>query len=165
MADLQELRILRDRQAAFGRMNNRAAESSPLINARTLVQVYNGGAMPTSPDKVYLTHPVELDGTETEGGSATTNVDTSTTIPVAVLWGAPQAGDLLTAYAVGGRWVAERVGRIKPGRLSLRPVSNPADEPHRLVGEPDPRQWVDHARLFGQPDNSMDFRLHESAPV
>lgn len=90
-------------------MNDRAAESSPLITARMLVQVYNGGAMPTSPDKVYLTHPVELDGTETEGGSALTNVDTSTTIPVVVLWGSPQAGDLLTAYAVGGRWVAELV--------------------------------------------------------
>jgi len=108
MADYQELRILRNRQAAFGRAIDRAAEASPLITARRLVQVYNGGAMPTSPDKVYLTHPVELDGTETEGGSATPNVDTSTTIPVVVLWGVPQAGDLLTAYAVGGRWVAER---------------------------------------------------------
>ncbi len=64
--------------------------------------------MPMSPDKVYLTHPVELDGIETEGSLATPNVDTTTTIPVVVLWGAPQVGDLLTAYAVGGRWVAER---------------------------------------------------------
>jgi hypothetical protein len=108
MTDYQELRILRNRQAALGRAIDRDLEASPLITARILVQVYNGGAIPTSPDKVYLTHPVELDGTETEGGSANPNVDTSTTIPVVVLWDAPQAGDLLTAYAVGGRWVAER---------------------------------------------------------
>jgi hypothetical protein len=109
MADHQDLRILRNRQAALGRAIDRAAEASPLITARRLVQVYNGGAMPSSPDKVYLTHPVELDGPEIEGGPATPNVDTTTTIPVVVLWGAPQAGDVLTAYAVGGRWVAERV--------------------------------------------------------
>jgi len=51
---------------------------------------------------------VELNGTETEGGSATPVGDTSTTIPVVVLWHSPSAGDILTAYAVGGRWVAER---------------------------------------------------------
>jgi hypothetical protein len=110
MTDYQELRILRNRQAVLGGTIDRGVEASALITARMLVQVYNGGAMPTSSDKVYLTHPVELDGLETEGGSATPNVDTSTTIPVVVLWGAPQAGDLLTAYAVGGRWVAERAG-------------------------------------------------------
>jgi hypothetical protein len=110
MADNQELRILRTRQATLCRAIDRAAESSRRITARLLVQVYNGGALPTSPNNVYLTHPVELDGTETEGGLATPNVDTSTTIPVVVLWGAPQVGDLLTAYAVGGRWVAERAG-------------------------------------------------------
>ncbi|MGP0063516.1 MAG: hypothetical protein ACLQGP_07960 [Isosphaeraceae bacterium] len=110
MADHQELKIPRDRQAALGRAIDRSLHDSPLVTARRLVQVYNGGAMPTSSGDVYLTHPVELDGTEAEGGSATANVDTTTTIPVVVLWGAPQSGDILTAYAVGGRWVAERTG-------------------------------------------------------
>src|SRR5262249_26722667 len=66
--------------------------------------------MPTQPDHIFLTHPVELDGTEVEGGTASPNVDTSATIPVVVLWDAPQAGDMLVASSVGGRWVAERGG-------------------------------------------------------
>jgi len=103
-------RILRDRQTALGGTIDRVAEAPTRPTARRLVQVYNGGSMPTQPGYVYLTHPAELDGAETEGGSATLNVDTSTTIPVVVLWGAPQAGDVLTAHAVGGRWVAERSG-------------------------------------------------------
>jgi hypothetical protein len=37
-------------------------------------------------------------------------VDATETIPVVVLWDAPQAGDLLVATSVGGRWVAERAG-------------------------------------------------------
>jgi hypothetical protein len=103
-------RILRDRQTALGEVIDRATEVSTRVTARRLVQIYDGGSMPTQASCVYLTNPVELDGNESEGGSATANVDTSTTIPVVVLWGAPQVGDLLTAYAVGGRWVAERSG-------------------------------------------------------
>ena len=125
MAEYQELRILRNRQDALRGAIDRAAEASALITARRLVQVYNGGAMPTSPDKVYLTHPVELDGTETEGGSATANVDTTTTIPVVVLWGAPQVGDLLTAYAVGGRWVAERAAPSGQSGFACGPCQIP----------------------------------------
>jgi hypothetical protein len=87
----------------------------PAIAARRLVQIYDGGAMPSSPDHFFLAHPVELDGAEVEGGLATPAVDTSTTIAVDVLWGVPQVGDILTAYAVGGRWVAERSGGIPPG--------------------------------------------------
>ena len=39
---------------------------------------------------------------------ATPVVDASQSIVVDVLGHAPSAGDILTAYAVGGRWVAER---------------------------------------------------------
>jgi hypothetical protein len=106
----QAARILRDRQTALGGAIDRAAEFSTRPAARRLVQVYNGGSMPTQAGYVYLTHPAELDGAETEGGSATVNADTSTAIPVVVLRGTPQAGDVLTAHAVGGRWVAERMG-------------------------------------------------------
>jgi hypothetical protein len=103
-----EARILRDRAAAWDVALDRAqADWPPLATPRRLVQVFNGGSMPSQPDHVYLTHPVELDGAEAEGGVASPIVDTSSTIPVVVLWSAPQAGDILTAYAVGGRWVAE----------------------------------------------------------
>ncbi len=82
----------------------------PLVSAgtpRRLVQVYNGGAMPSQPDHYYLANPVYLNGAETEGGTGSPSVDTSQTIVVDVLGKAPSAGDYLTAYAVGGRWVAE----------------------------------------------------------
>jgi hypothetical protein len=107
----REARTLCERERAHRAMLDRGQSARPpAIAARRLVQVYNGGAMPSSPDHVYLTHPVELDGVELEGGTASTTVETSTTIPVVVLWNAPNAGDILTAYAVGGRWVTERGG-------------------------------------------------------
>ena len=115
----RDIRTFRDRQTWFiGRAGRGSAGYDPLITARRLVQVYNGGSMPSSPDHVYLTHPVELDGTEEEGGSASPNVDTTTTIPVVVLWNAPAVGDILTAYGAGGRWVAERGGTPGTGSLT-----------------------------------------------
>ncbi len=128
MVDDPELRTLRDRQGELDEAIDRAFEFSSLITSRRLVQVYNGGAMPSSAGLVYLTHPAELDGFETEGGSASPNVDSTTTIPVVVLWRAPKAGDLLTAYGVGGRWVAERTGSSSqagyPCGLCLIPLTN-----------------------------------------
>jgi hypothetical protein len=79
-------------------------------SAGLLVQVYDGGSMPNQPDHVYLTHPVNLDGAEQEGTQAPATADTSTSVPVVVIRNAPQAGDILVAHAVGGRWVAESGG-------------------------------------------------------
>lgn len=92
---------------------------------RRLVQVYNGGSMGLSADLFYLTHPAELDGSETEGGTYTPTADTTQTIPVDVLWHAPSVGDLLTAYAVGGRWVAERGGSSGVITLPCSPCAIP----------------------------------------
>jgi hypothetical protein len=108
-----DARILRDRQGDFRAAIDRAPGVPAVAAARRLVSVYNGGNMPTQPDHIFLTHPVELDGSEIEGGPASPNVDASATIPVVVLWNAPQVGDLLVATSVGGRWVAERPGGCK----------------------------------------------------
>ena len=108
MANIQELRICRHRLNTLDVNINNFNDTYYVVNSRKLVQVYNGGMFPATSDKIYLTHPVDLDGPEAEGISATPIVDTTTSIPVVVLWGVPQVGDLLTAYAVGGRWVAER---------------------------------------------------------
>ena len=79
----------------------------PTLPRRMLCQVYDGGHIPTTVPRVFLTHPVDLDGTECEGCSGTPNVDTSTSIPVVVIGPtAPVAGDYLIAVATGGRWVA-----------------------------------------------------------
>jgi len=63
--------------------------------------------MPSQPDHYYLTNPVYLNGSETEGAAGGPSTDVSQTIVVDVLGKAPVVGDYLTAYAVGGRWVAE----------------------------------------------------------
>ena len=81
--------------------------------------------MGASPDLFYFTHPVELDGTETESGLGTPVVDATQTIAVDVLWHAPSVGDILTAYAVGGRWVAERGGSSSVTTLPCGPCAIP----------------------------------------
>ena len=65
-------------------------------------------ACPTAAGSLLLCHPVELDGSEVEGGAGTPTVDSSQTIAVDFLGSVPSAGDLAVAFAVGGRWVAER---------------------------------------------------------
>ena len=78
---------------------------------RMLVQVYDGGAIPTTVPRVYLTHPAWADSADTEGATPSYSADTSVTIPVVVLGPtAPAAGDLLMAHAIGGRWVAGEGG-------------------------------------------------------
>jgi len=91
--------------------------------ARRLVQIYSGGSMPTAPDHWFLAHPVELDGAEVESGSGTPVVDTTQTIPVLVIGSVPTVGDLLVAYAVGGRWVCSRgVGALPCDWFCQRPT-------------------------------------------
>jgi hypothetical protein len=108
--DAREARTIRDRLEAFNDELDRRVESSG-GTARVLVQVYNGGSMPTVPERIYFTHPVLVTGAETEGVAATMTVDSATTIPVVVLGHAPSVGDFLTAYAVGGRWVTEQLSK------------------------------------------------------
>ena len=121
--------------------------------ARRLVSVYNGGSMPTQPDHIFLTHPVELDGAEAEGGAASPNVDTSATIPVVVLWHAPQAGDLLVASSVGGRWVAERGG------------SQPDDDLRRRVREPPGLRGRHHGPLRLERRRDLHDRRERLLPA
>ena len=107
----REARILRDRIAAYeDALDASGGAAPPFESARLLVQVYNGGAMPSAPELVYFTHPVLVTGAETEGGAGTLTTDTATTVPTIVLGHVPSVGDCLTAYALGGRWVAERGG-------------------------------------------------------
>lgn len=100
-------RIERLRHQDLNDFVDRAIPEIATGTLRQLVCVYNGGAMPAEPDHYYLTNPTYLNGAETEGGIGSLSVDTSQTIVVNVLGKAPMAGDYLTAYAVGGRWVAE----------------------------------------------------------
>lgn len=122
----QEMRILRARHAALASRANRTIPFVQSGTPRRLVQIFNGGSMPSSPDHFFLAYPIELDGAETEGGTATPVDDASAPIVVDVLGHAPAAGDILTAYAVGGRWVAERGQSIGSGSLTCSPCNIPA---------------------------------------
>lgn len=97
----------------------------PSGTPRRLVQISDGGSMPSSPDHFFLAYPIEFDGSETEGGTGTPVIDTSQPIIVDVLGHAPSVGDILTAYAVGGRWVAERAGISGGGSLACSPCNIP----------------------------------------
>jgi hypothetical protein len=120
-----ETRILRARHAALTSAIDRTASTPIGGTARRLVQIFSGGSMPSSPDHFFLAYPIEIDGTETEGGMATPVADRSQPIVVDVLGHVPSAGDVLTAYAVGGRWVAEK-GASSGGMLTCSPCGIPA---------------------------------------
>jgi hypothetical protein len=105
---------------------DRAVSLVPTGTPRRLVQIFNGGSMPSSPDHFFLAYPIELDGAETEGGTATPFDDASQPIVVDVLGHVPAAGDILTAHAVGGRWVAERGQSGSSGSLACSPCNLPA---------------------------------------
>ena len=122
-----EMRAVRARAEALDDAIDREFSGSrPISAARRLVQVYDGGAIPTAAGLVYLTHPCELDGAEAEGGPATVNVDATMTLPVVVLENPAIAGDVLVATAVGGRWVAEKGGPPPPAGYPCGSCTIPA---------------------------------------
>jgi len=76
--------------------------------SRFLGTVYDGGAIPDSAPAVFLTHPTTIGASDAEGATPSFLADTSASVPVIVIGHVPLAGDILPAFAVGGRWVAER---------------------------------------------------------
>lgn len=106
-------RILTDRQAAAAELIARIPPrrgGTPTFAG----QVYSGGSMPTTTPAWFLTHPVEFDCEEAEGGPCEQDADEDSSIPVLVLGKAPSSGDVLIAEMIGGRWVAERSGQPPP---------------------------------------------------
>jgi hypothetical protein len=101
-----------------------ATSPSPRGTPRFVGRVVSGGSMPGQTERIFLLNPVRLDGMETEGSSASLWVDGSRTIPVVVVGQTPpQLGDVLTAHAVGGRWVAQAGGQTP--KLSCAPCPIP----------------------------------------
>jgi hypothetical protein len=111
-----DARIIRQRQAAMEATSDCAKPQPAFRSARQLVQVYNAGSMPTTPDHFFACHPATLDGAEQEGGTSTPLVDNTVTLFVDFLHAVPSAGDFAVATAVGsGRWVSDR----KSGTTSI----------------------------------------------
>jgi hypothetical protein len=74
-------RVIRARHFALADAVDRLTPGSGSGAARRLVQIFDGGAMPTLPGHFYLSHPVEVGGAEVEGGSASPVVDNSRRFP------------------------------------------------------------------------------------
>lgn len=76
---------------------------------RMVVQVYDGGDMPTEPNRVYLCRPVSVVvATPRENEPFSASVDSDRSIPVLFLNVAPADGDYAVAHRVGGVWVASQ---------------------------------------------------------
>lgn len=110
-----EIRRLRRRQADLDAAMDRAEGEPTAREAAFLGRVYSGGAIPATVPNTYLTHPVVLSGTESEGTAPTAVVNTAAGVPVVVLGPrVPIVGDDLLARKVGGRWVAQ-TGKVSGG--------------------------------------------------
>lgn len=93
-------RRLEEAELALARAASRDAKRR---DAR-LVQVYSGGAIPTTIGKFCLIHPAVVLPGATEGSSATISVDTSLSAPVdAIGPAAPSVGDYMIAWGVDYR--------------------------------------------------------------
>ena len=124
-----DARVMRERQAAQNDALDRAGLGDTAIAPRLVVQVYDGGSMPTTTPAVFLTNPVLITGAETEGSAPTFTADAETTLPVVVLRGMPSAGDYLTAYAASNRWVSEEGGSGGAGGVvPCSPCAIPASD-------------------------------------
>ena len=123
----REARILRERHADLVDALDLAQGVAPVYAVpRMAAQIFDGGMMPTVGNRIFLTHPVTYSGAEGEGMSQTPAVDTGTVAPVYVLASKPpQVGDVLTAYAVGGRWVSEEGGGSSSSTLICNPCNMP----------------------------------------
>lgn len=108
---MDDFRILRERQSAPDAPIGERPQSGNWF----VGQVYDGGSIPTTVPKYFLTRPARPGGTESEGSSTSFDVDADASIPVLVIGPrAPVAGDRLVAHAIDGRWVA-RFGKQDSG--------------------------------------------------
>lgn len=110
--------IRRRQQDAIDRADGRRGRSAG--NAAKVLQIFNGGAMPTTVPNFYVGHTVKLSGSETEGGAGTLSAG-SDRVPVMIIDSVPAVGDNVIARRVGGRWVAERgVAATCTGQFCVR---------------------------------------------
>ncbi len=104
-------RIERERQLDLERVVDQIPTGDDGGSAARLVTTTTITTYPTSAAEFYACNPTEIDGNETEGGSASYTTDTDQVIYVLNLGTQiPPTGTRLVAHAVGGRWVARYDG-------------------------------------------------------
>lgn len=108
--EARETRVLRDRQIALtAALDRQTSAAAPFTSAKMALSIFDGGAMPAAANHYFLGHPVSYTALECEGCADAGSIDTTTSVPVFVIGSTvPAVGDVLTAYGVGNRWVAER---------------------------------------------------------
>ena len=79
-----------------------------------VVSIYDAGSKPSTAPNQFAAHPATVGWTETEGGTYSATVDTAQSLIVTVLGNAPGVGELLLAFLIDGRWVAEKRGTTVP---------------------------------------------------
>ncbi|MGP0063517.1 MAG: hypothetical protein ACLQGP_07965 [Isosphaeraceae bacterium] len=98
--------MIRDRQQAMQGSLNREVGRAPEGSAAVLAQTSTVSTYPASASAFFACLPIDIDGSETEGASATYVQESST---VFYAWNAgtqvPPVGTAIVCHAVGGRWV------------------------------------------------------------
>lgn len=96
-----------------GRIRSPELDSTPTPETpRFIGRVLNAGGIPTVQGRVFLVNPAMIEGAEVEGAGTSFTADETRSIPVVVIGSlAPKAGDLIIAYASGGRWISEFGGQ------------------------------------------------------
>jgi hypothetical protein len=98
-------RIERARHADLERVVDQASPPDDGGAAARLVTTTTVGVYPTTAGSFFAGNPTEIDGTETEGGSATYTTDGAQIMyGLNVGTAIPSNGTRLVWHAVGGRW-------------------------------------------------------------
>jgi hypothetical protein len=103
---MNDSRVFRDRQRAEQGNLDRETGRAPEGAAALLAQTSTVSTYPTTASAFFACLPMDIDGSETEGASATYVQESST---VFYAWNAgtqvPPVGTAIVCHAVGGRWV------------------------------------------------------------
>ena len=103
---MNDLRILRDRQAAASdSLDRQAAAADPYGSAAMCVLTTTVTTYPTTANTFYACNPELLTGSEDEGATPTFTPDTATIIYALNLGTViPPNGTKLVIHSAGGRW-------------------------------------------------------------
>lgn len=108
---MNDIRLQRDRQARMNFAADNASPDSRDCSMSLLVQTTTVDTYPTAPNAFYAANPVQVGGDETEGGSASYYVDTSSTVYVYNEGSTiPSSGTRLIAHMAGGRYIVRYDG-------------------------------------------------------